>query len=104
VQRLAQQRIPLTVCPLSNLKLCVVQNLAEHPLKRLLDAGLCVTVNADDPAYFGGYMNDNLCQTAAALGLSTADIIQLARNSFEASFITPAQRAEMMQKLELYLP
>lgn len=102
VQRLASQRMPLTVCPLSNLKLCVVKDLSEHPLKRLLDAGLCATVNADDPAYFGGYMNDNFCQTAAALNLSASDVIQLARNSFEASFVTDDQRAEMIQKLEQF--
>lgn len=102
LRRLATQRIPLTVCPLSNLKLCVVQNLADHPLKRLLDAGLCATVNADDPAYFGGYIGDNFCQTAAALNLSTTDIIQLARNSFEASFVSDEERAEMMQKLEQF--
>jgi len=67
VAELARRRIPLTVCPLSNLKLCVVKDLAEHPMKRLLDAGLCATVNSDDPAYFGGYMNANFVQTVQAL-------------------------------------
>jgi adenosine deaminase len=100
VARLAASRIPLTVCPLSNLKLCVVSNLADHPMKRLLDAGLCATVNSDDPAYFGGYMNENWVQTVQALGLSAADVVQLARNSFEASFVSAERRAEMVHILE----
>jgi len=90
---LAHTRLPLTVCPLSNLKLCVVNDLRQHPLKKMLDAGLCVTVNSDDPAYFGGYMNANWVQTVQALGLGCDDVLTLARNSFEASFITDAQRA-----------
>jgi adenosine deaminase len=100
VARLAAKRVPLTVCPLSNLKLCVVKDLAQHPLKRLLDAGLCATVNSDDPAYFGGYLNDNFAQTVEALNLSEADVIQLARNSFEASFVPERERQAMLQKLE----
>jgi len=100
VARLAAERVPLTVCPLSNLKLCVVKDLADHPMKRLLDAGLCATVNSDDPAYFGGYLNANFVQTVEALNLSAADVVQLARNSFEASFITPEQRLFMLNKLE----
>ncbi|MDP2417032.1 MAG: adenosine deaminase, partial [Hydrogenophaga sp.] len=89
---LAHTRLPLTVCPLSNLKLCVVSDLRDHPLKTMLDAGLCVTVNSDDPAYFGGYMNANWVQTVQALGLTCDDVLALARNSFEASFIGDAQR------------
>jgi adenine deaminase len=89
---LAHTRLPLTVCPLSNLKLCVVRDLREHPLKTMLDAGLCVTVNSDDPAYFGGYMNANFAQTVQALGLSCDDVLTLAQNSFEASFVGAAQR------------
>ncbi|MDD3786437.1 MAG: adenosine deaminase [Hydrogenophaga sp.] len=89
---LAHTRLPLTVCPLSNLKLCVVRDLREHPLKRMLDAGLCVTINSDDPAYFGGYMNANFVQTTEALQLTREDVIALAKNSFEASFIDAAQR------------
>ncbi|MFA5680328.1 MAG: adenosine deaminase [Hydrogenophaga sp.] len=89
---LAHTRLPLTVCPLSNLKLCVVRDLREHPLKRMLDAGLCVTINSDDPAYFGGYMNANFVQTTEALQLTREDVIALAKNSFEASFIDVAQR------------
>jgi adenosine deaminase len=86
MRRLAQDRIPLTVCPLSNLKLCVFPQLDQHNLRELLDAGLVATVNSDDPAYFGGYMNDNFTQTFAATGLSAQQAWQLAANSFEASF------------------
>ena len=93
MRRLAQDRIPLTVCPLSNLKLCVFPQLADHNIGQLLDAGLVATVNSDDPAYFGGYMNDNFIQTFAATGLTAAHAWQLAKNSFEASFIAaPAKR------------
>ncbi|RJP66578.1 MAG: adenosine deaminase [Comamonadaceae bacterium] len=100
VAELAKRRTPLTVCPLSNLKLCVVNDLKDHPMKRLLDAGLCATVNSDDPAYFGGYMNANFVQTVEALGLSRDDVITLARNSFEASFVSEARRAELMAALD----
>ena len=100
VQRLAAERVPLTVCPLSNLKLCVVNDLADHPMKRLLQAGLCATVNSDDPAYFGGYMNANFEQTVLALNLSSTEVIQLARNSLEASFVSDERRAELMEKLK----
>ena len=92
MQRLAKDRIPLTVCPLSNLKLCVVPSLADHNLGALLDAGLCAMVNSDDPAYFGGYINDNFTQTFAATGLTAQHAYQLARNSFEASFISSEQK------------
>ncbi|WP_137921003.1 adenosine deaminase [Hydrogenophaga sp. 2FB] len=100
VAELARTRMPLTVCPLSNLKLCVVRDLKDHPMKRLLDAGLCATVNSDDPAYFGGYMNANFVQTVEALRLSRDDVITLARNSFEASFVSDERRAELMAKLD----
>ena len=92
MQRLAKDRIPLTVCPLSNLKLCVFPRLASHNLGQLLDAGLCAMVNSDDPAYFGGYINDNFTQTFAATGLTAQHAYQLARNSFEASFMNPGQK------------
>ena len=98
---LARSRMPLTVCPLSNLKLCVVKDLRDHPLKKMLDAGLCATVNSDDPAYFGGYMNANFEQTVHALGLSREDVIQLAKNSFEASFIGDLRRQACLAELEL---
>ncbi|AOF87900.1 adenosine deaminase [Hydrogenophaga sp. RAC07] len=100
VTELARRRTPLTVCPLSNLKLCVVNDLRDHPMKRLLDAGLCAMVNSDDPAYFGGYMNANFVQTVQALDLSRDDVITLARNSFEASFVGDARRAELMALLD----
>ncbi len=94
MRRLAKDRIALTVCPLSNLKLCVFPDLASHNLRQLLDAGLAATVNSDDPAYFGGYMNENFTQTFAATGLQAQHAYALARNSFEASFIdAPAKRA-----------
>src|SRR5687767_2745007 len=93
MKRLKDDRIPLTVCPLSNLKLCVFPQLADHNLRQLLDAGLVATVNSDDPAYFGGYMNDNFLQTFAATGLTAVQAYQLARNSFEASFIDEIGRA-----------
>ena len=100
VAELARRRIPLTVCPLSNLKLCVVDDLRHHPMKRLLDAGLCATVNSDDPAYFGGYMNANFVQTVDALNLTRDDVITLARNSFEASFVSDERREELMALLD----
>jgi adenosine deaminase len=93
--RLARERVPLTVCPLSNVKLCVFPTLAQHNLCELLDAGLCATVNSDDPAYFGGYLNDNFVQTFAALPtLGRSHALQLALNSFEASFVDEPTRQE----------
>jgi adenine deaminase len=100
MQRLAREQIALTVCPLSNLKLCVFPSLAAHNLARLLDAGLCVTVNSDDPAYFGGYVNDNFTQTFAALGLSSQHAWQLAANSLQASFAPTALKRRWMSELE----
>jgi len=100
MQRLAKDRIALTVCPLSNLKLCVFPDLASHNLKQLLDAGLAATVNSDDPAYFGGYMNDNFTQTFAATGLQAQHAYMLARNSFEASFIDASAKRRHIDKLD----
>jgi adenosine deaminase len=100
VAELAHTRLPLTVCPLSNLKLCVVNDLCQHPLKRMLDAGLCVTINSDDPAYFGGYMNANFVQTVEALGLTRDEVITLANNSFEASFIDADRRSVCLQQVK----
>jgi adenosine deaminase len=100
MKRLAQERVPLTVCPLSNQKLCVFPNLADHNLGRLLDAGLCATVNSDDPAYFGGYMNDNFLQTFAATGLGATHAYTLMRNSFEASFLEPAAKRAMLERVD----
>ncbi len=99
MQRLARDRIPLTVCPLSNLKLCVVPELAAHNLRQLLDAGLVATVNSDDPTYFGGYLNDNFTQTFAALGLDAQHAYTLARNSFEASFIDESAKRRYIDQL-----
>lgn len=99
MQRLAAGRIPLTVCPLSNLKLCVFPDLASHNLHQLLDAGLVATINSDDPAYFGGYMNDNFTQTFAALHLNARHAYTLARNSFEASFIEPSEKQRHLDRL-----
>lgn len=100
MQRLANDRMPLTVCPLSNLKLCVFPTLKEHNLQRMLDAGIMATVNSDDPAYFGGYINDNFTQTFAALGMTSQHAYQLARNSFDASFIEPSLRQRYVQALD----
>jgi len=100
MKRLAQDRIPLTVCPLSNLKLCVVPSLAQHNLRELLDAGLCATVNSDDPAYFGGYMNANFLQTFAATGMGAEHAYRLARNSFEGSFAEASAKKRYVERLD----
>ncbi|MFO1271437.1 MAG: adenosine deaminase [Rubrivivax sp.] len=101
VERLAASRMPLTVCPLSNVKLCVFPTLAAHNLKQLLAAGLCATVNSDDPAYFGGYLNENFVQTFAALPqLTAADAYTLAKNSFDASFATAEEKAGWTRRLD----
>lgn len=100
VARLARTQVPLTVCPLSNVKLCVFPDLARHPLKRLLDAGLCATVNSDDPAYFGGYIGRNFTETFAALPLTAADAYALARNGFTASFAPDAAKARWIAALD----
>ena len=100
VDRLRRQRIPLTVCPLSNVKLRVVHDLAQHPLKKMLDAGLVATVNSDDPAYFGGYVGENFAQTAAALGLSDDEVVTLARNSIEASFMDDVTKRSYLDEIE----
>ena len=100
VQRLAAERVPLTVCPLSNLKLCVFPDLAQHNLPQLLEAGLVATINSDDPAYFGGYMNENFLQTFAATGMGAEQAYTLARNSFEASFTTPELRQAWVEQLD----
>ena len=96
VAHLVDQRIPLTSCPLSNVRLKAVPSLAAHPLPAMLDAGLLVTVNSDDPAYFGGYLDDNLTAVSAEFGLSPAQIDTLARNSIEASFLPAAEKARLL--------
>jgi adenosine deaminase len=100
MQRLATDRVPLTVCPLSNLKLRVFPTLQQHSLKRMLDAGIMATVNSDDPAYFGGYINENFTQTFAALGMTSQHAYQLARNSFDASFIDSSLRSQYLLRLD----
>lgn len=100
VERLAREQVPLTVCPLSNVKLCVFDRLEDHNFKRLFDAGLKLTINSDDPAYFGGYIARNYVETAEALGLSRAELARVARNSLEASFVTDAERAPWLARLE----
>jgi adenosine deaminase len=102
VERLRRQRVPLTVCPLSNVRLKVVPSMREHPLKRMLDAGLLATCNSDDPAYFGGYVADNLEQAREALDLSDAEIVMLARNSFEASFISDSAKKAYFDEVDAF--
>jgi len=102
VTRLAGSGMTLTVCPLSNLKLCVVDDLTAHPLKRMLDLGIHATVNSDDPAYFGGYLGENWRQTAEALNLSRAELVTLAKNSFTGSFLTPTEIAPHLAAVDAY--
>jgi adenine deaminase len=103
VRELAARAIPLTVCPLSNVRLNLVPSLAAHPLRTMLDAGLCVTINSDDPAYFGGTINDNFIQCQHALDLSADDVVTLARNSLAASFVPPTEAARSVALLDAYV-
>ncbi len=103
IRRLEADRTPLTVCPFSNVKLRVVETLEQHPLATMLDHGLCATVNSDDPAYFGGYVGENLAGVAQALQLADDAIVQLVRNSFQASFLDDATRAGYLAELEAEL-
>ncbi|MDY7574315.1 adenosine deaminase [Actimicrobium sp. CCI2.3] len=100
--RLAHERIPLTVCPLSNLKLRVVDRLVDHNLLKLIEAGLMITINSDDPAYFGGYLNDNFVATFEALPLTRNHAQQLARNSFDAAFIDGATRQKYLAEVDAF--
>ena len=100
MRRLAEEGVPLTMCPLSNLELQVTPDLSTHPLKKLLDAGLLVTVNSDDPAYFAGYLLDNYVAAARALGLSRHDLAQLARNSITASLLPEGRKAELIEEID----
>jgi adenine deaminase len=102
-RRLAQEGMTLTVCPLSNLKLCVVADLAGHPIDRMLREGLRATINSDDPAYFGGYVNDNYRAVAKARGLTRDDLATLARNSFLGSFLPREEIAGHIETLEAYV-
>ena len=96
VKKLVDAKMVLTVCPLSNLKLCVVDDLKNHPLKTMLDLGLRATVNSDDPSYFGGYLNDNFIRTADALDLSKADIVTLVKNGIEGAYLSDARKTQLL--------
>ena len=100
VDRLARQRTPLTVCPLSNVRLRVVDTLEDHPLRRMLDRGLCASVHSDDPAYFGGYIDANVRGVREALSLSSAEMVTLARNSIEATLLPAERRAELLAEID----
>jgi len=100
VNNLVEQKIALTVCPLSNLKLKVVKDLLDHPLKKMLAKDLFVTINSDDPAYFGGYLNDNYIEIQKALNLSKEDIIQLAGNSIKASFLNKIEKNKILHNIK----
>ncbi len=102
-RELATSGIPFTVCPLSNLRLGVVASLAQHPLRRMLDAGLIVTLNSDDPAYFGGYINENYQAMQDHVGIDNATLGEIARNSFHAAFLEPERREALLAELDTYL-
>ena len=103
MERLAREQIPLTVCPLSNVKLRVFPSMAEHNLKQMLDAGLVVTVNSDDPAYFPGYMNENLIATQQAAALDQSQIVQLTLNALECSWLPAAEKDSLLRRLDGYV-
>jgi len=103
VERLVRERMPLTVCPLSNVKLKVFKKVEDHSIRRLLERGLCVTVNSDDPAYFGGYLLENFTAIERGLGLTQAELTTLARNSFEASFLEAAEKQRWFAAIDAYV-
>ncbi len=103
VERLAEEKIPLTVCPLSNVKLCVFDSIEQHNLKQLLDLGLCVTVNSDDPAYFGGYITESFLAAQKALNLDHGDIGRLVKNSFHATFLSQQEKQKLLDELDDHL-
>jgi adenine deaminase len=102
MDRLVRERIPLTVCPLSNVKLRVFDRIESHNLKRLLERGVCVTVNSDDPAYFGGYLLENFLALERGLGLTQTQLTSLARNSFEAAFLEPHVKRRWLAAIDAY--
>lgn len=102
VERLVKEAIPLTLCPLSNLKLKVVKNLEEYPLKKMLDMGMKVTINSDDPAYFGGYLSENFLAVSNALKLKDKEIIELTKNAFNAAFLTASEKRHYLAFIENY--
>lgn len=101
VAELVKRQIPLTVCPLSNLKLKVVADMKDHPIKRMLDKNMMVTINSDDPSYFGGYVNENYLEVARALNLTKDDILLLAKNSFTSSFLSDADKKRFFDKVDV---
>lgn len=101
-ERVAAAGIALTVCPLSNLKLCVVKDMKDHPLKKMLDLGLKATVNSDDPSYFGGYMTENFLAVAKALDLNTDHLLTLTRNGIEASFLSDAEKSALFDRVDAF--
>jgi adenosine deaminase len=103
VRHLVERRVPLTVCPLSNLKLGVVEDMKAHPLREMLERGVVVTLNSDDPAYFGGYLNENYRAAQRALGLTRDELIRIAGNSFRASFLPESEKAALLARLDAYL-
>src|SRR5919107_3346084 len=102
VRRLREEQVPLTVCPLSNVRLRVFPSVEEHPVKRMLGEGLCVTVNSDDPAYFGGYAADNYCAVRDGLGFAREDFRAVAENSFRASFLEEGEKSKQLAELASY--
>ena len=103
VKELVDQKMPLTVCPLSNLRLSVVDDMSNHPLGRMLELGLKATINSDDPAYFGGYLNDNYLAVQQALDLNPGQLYQLAKNSFESAFVEESVKQEWLSVLDSYM-
>ena len=104
LELLIANQTPLTLCPVSNLELCVIDKLEDHPVKKMLDMGILATIHSDDPAYFKGSLNDNYIRTASALNLDKADIFKLAKNSFEASFLPDTEKERFLNELEEYRP
>ncbi|WP_115708432.1 adenosine deaminase [Legionella sainthelensi] len=100
IARLQKEQIPLTVCPLSNLKLCVFDDMRKHPLKKMLDMGLAVTINSDDPAYFSGYIEENYYAVAESLQLTELELFQLAKNSIQASFCSLQRKQQLLSELD----
>lgn len=103
VEYLVKEQVPLTVCPLSNIKLRIFDNLRQHNFKQLLNLGLCVTINSDDPAYFGGYIEDNFRALHASHGLDFQDICKITRNAFKASFLTPQEKQKYLDELDEFV-
>ena len=102
IDYLVEKQIPLTVCPLSNIKLCVFDDMSHHNIKQLLNLGIRVTINSDDPAYFGGYMNENFLATQEGLNLSKGDLYQISLNAIAASFLEADRKAALIHELEEY--